>query len=317
MAIDCSNVPNNVDYDCTNPWGQDCTSDKHFDFASLWKYTLQILKACPNDTRLFLPHGGVATPQNASLTQAACADIAGSNWTYYPGADIWTRLTTWKFPLLQLVASFPRPPLSISVEAFVIFHLLGDPIDTIRNLLAKMSKCQTVAREWRAVCERLLEKPRGGDEDRDWKALALITDAYGEWNRGGDAKKMLQHGLWVHNLPIRYIISDLATATALRMLITRSFLLQQSVKPAAHLPQIVLRNFFQSLLPKPSSSEQLELRSLERRPRRENTLPATPSSSMWKPIALPSLPSTSGSSQPSFWARLLVSLRPRLPSRGY
>ena len=202
MAIDCSNVPNNVTYDCANPWGQNCTSDKRFQFTSLWKYTQNIQKACPNDTRLFVPQGGVSSPQNASLTQAACAAIAGSDWKYYPAADTWTRLTTWKFPLLQLVASFPRPPLSISVEAFVILHLLGDPIDTIRSLLAKISTCQTIANEWREECEKLLEKPPGEDEDRDWKALALVIDAYGEWNVAGDVKHVLQQGLYVHSLLI-------------------------------------------------------------------------------------------------------------------
>ena len=317
MAIDCSNVSDNITYDCANPWGQDCTSDRGFQFASLWKYTQNIQKACPNDTRLFRPHDGVPSPQNSSLTQAACAAIAGSGWTRYPAADIWTRLTTWKFPLFQLVASFPRPPLSIWVEAFVILHLLGDPIDTIKNLLAKMSSCQTIAREWREECERHLEKPPGEDEDRNWKALALITDAYGEWNVGGDAKQVLKQGLWVHSVLILWIISDPAVATALIMLNTKRALQQQSVKPAAHLPQIVLRKHFQSLLPKLSSSELLELRCSERHPRRENKLRATPSSSMSKHIALPSLHSISGLSQPSLWARSLVSLRPRLPSRGY
>ena len=111
--------------------------------------------------------------------------------------DIWTRLTTWKFPLLQLVASFPRPPLSFWVEFFVILHLLGDPINTMKNLLVKMLKCQEIAEYWRNECEMLLEKPPGEDEDRDWKALALLTDAYGEWSKDDEAKLALQRGLWV------------------------------------------------------------------------------------------------------------------------
>lgn len=210
MANDCSNVPTNITYDCANPWGQGCTSDKHFDFLDLWKYTLEIHDACPNDPRLFIHAGGIASPQNASLTQAGCAAIAGSSWTYYLAADIWTRLTTWKFPLLQLVASFPRPPLSFSVECFVLLHLLGDPIDTIKNLLAKMSSCQNRATEWSAICEELLpERPSGEDEDRDWKALALITDAYGEWNEDGTAKLALENELYVECIfvDVKHLIS--------------------------------------------------------------------------------------------------------------
>lgn len=195
MAIDCSDVPINITYDCANPWGQNCTSDKHFHFPSLWRYTQNIQEACATDTRLFIPNSGNASPQNASLNQLSCVAIAGRNWTYYPTADIWTRLTTWKFPLLQLVVSFPRPPLSFWVECFVIVHLLGDPIDTIKNLLVKMSSCQSMAKDWRLKCGELLERRLDGDEDRDWKALALLTDAYGEWGEDVQATGALQKGL--------------------------------------------------------------------------------------------------------------------------
>ena len=187
MAMDCSHVPSNVTYNCTNPWGQDCISEKRFDFTSLWSYTQSIQQACPNDTRLFSFDGAAATPQNASLTQASCAAIAGSGWIWYAGADIWTRLTTWKFPLLQLVASFPRPPLSIRVEFFVILHLLGDPVDTIKNLLLKLSTSQRMATYWREQYPKILGTSVENGEDRDWKALALVTDAYGEWGEENQA----------------------------------------------------------------------------------------------------------------------------------
>ena len=156
---------------------------------------MNIQEACANDTRLFIADGGIPSPRNAALTQAACVAIAGSDWAYYPAADIWTRLTTWKFPLLQLVASFPRPPLSFSVECFVIVHVLGDPIDTIKNLLLKMSSCQRIAKYWRIQSEELIAKPIDRDEDLDWKALTLLTDAYGEWGEDGKAIEVLQQGL--------------------------------------------------------------------------------------------------------------------------
>ena len=197
MSIDCSHVPINVTYDCANPWGQNCTSEKKFQFTSLWTFTQNIQKACANDTRLFIPQGGIASPRNASLTQASCAAIAGHGWRYYPAADISTGLTTCKFPLVQQVASFPRPPLSFWVECFVILHLMGDPIDTIKNLLVKMSNCQRQAEHWRTVCQPLLERRVEEDQDRDWKALALITDAYGEWGADERAKIGLRQGLWV------------------------------------------------------------------------------------------------------------------------
>lgn len=137
--MDCSEVPTNVTYDCAHPWGDGCTSKKGFDFTSLWQYTLRIQGACPTNPRLFLTEGKDATASNCALTQSACAHIAREKWTEYPKVNIWTRMTTWKFPLLQLMFLFPRPPLNNWVQAFVIFHLLGDPIDTIQNLIFKLS----------------------------------------------------------------------------------------------------------------------------------------------------------------------------------
>ncbi len=75
-------------------------------------------------------------------------------------------------------------------------------MDTIQNLLAKMSSCKRDAQYWRLKCGKLLENRivDDDDEDRDWKALALLTDAYGEWGAGGQVKKALQQGLWVHDV---------------------------------------------------------------------------------------------------------------------
>lgn len=179
MAIDCSDVPANVTYDCSNPWGQGCVSKLGFDFPSLFDYLQNIQAACPTHTRLFGVQSGLATPSNASFTKAACVAIAGPSCTRCPTGDIWTRLTTWKFPLFQLIVSLPRPPLGIGVQLFVINHLLGDPIDTIDNLLLKLSKCQERAQFWKDY------------QEEDWKGLTIITDACTEWDRGRRAQEIL------------------------------------------------------------------------------------------------------------------------------
>ena len=189
MALACSNIPSDISYNCENPWGKNCTSFKHFDFVSLWNYTLHIQEACANDSRLFLTKGEPVTRQNAGLNQAACVAIAGSDWTTYPAVDIWTRLTTWKFPLVQLIAAFPRPPLSLGVESFVIIHLLGDPIGTIKNLLVKLSNCQYWVHHW-SMKERVRDNKR--DSEHHWKALALLADAYGEWGADSEASNVLE-----------------------------------------------------------------------------------------------------------------------------
>ena len=197
MAGDCADIPLAASYDCAIPWGFNCISKAGFQFTNLWNYTQKIQAACANDSRLLLADKAFATADNASLTQKACTSIAGSDWTRYTTPDIWNRLTTWKFPLLQLIASFPRPPLNITVELFVILHLLGDPVDTMENLLSKMSTCDLIANHWKRVCNRHPEPQleSGIDKDRSWKALAIITDAYGEWGESGSAKNALHNAL--------------------------------------------------------------------------------------------------------------------------
>ena len=192
MAINCSDVPSNISYNCAKPWGQGCKSKAGFDFKDLWSYTQNIQKACPTDPRLF---GYFSTPQNASLTPAACIAIAGKGWHFYPGVEIWGRVTNWKLPLLQLVVSLPRPPLSSWVEWFVIVHLLGNPIDTIRNLLLKLSTCDRRAGYWRTELPNISRRSAEHGQDRDWKALTIVVDAYDEWGGGRPAISALEQAL--------------------------------------------------------------------------------------------------------------------------
>ena len=77
-------------------------------------------------------------------------------------------MTTWKLPLVQVIASFPRPPLNLKIEIFVMAHLLGDPIDTAQNLLRKLAKCQARAEVWKEHLERLnLPIEESNDTDQD------------------------------------------------------------------------------------------------------------------------------------------------------
>ncbi len=179
MAIDCSDVPANVTYNCSNPWGQGCVSRLHFDFPSLWEYLQKIQAACATDSRLFGLESGLATQSNASFTKNSCVAIAGPSWTRYSTGHIWTRLTTWKFPLFQLIVSLPCPPLGIEVHLFVINHLLGDPIDTMSNMLLKLSNCQRNARFWK------------NREEKHWRQSTMVTEAYTEWDRGRAARDFL------------------------------------------------------------------------------------------------------------------------------
>ena len=188
----CSAIPTGPEFNCSKPWGEDCTNNGIFQFTTLWNITSNIYHACANDSRLYNNDQASPSIDTASLTQEACTAIAGPGWTWYPRADIFARMTSWRFPLFQLVATFPRPPLSFNVNLFVILHLLGDPIDTIRNLLVKLTECETRALYWRREFNLSLRSLVGSEKDRDWKAVAIITEAYNEWNEAGTADEVFR-----------------------------------------------------------------------------------------------------------------------------
>src|SRR5436190_22946547 len=128
---------------CQNLTGQYNLKNHPFFFHLFFKQTLTNGAAvidldglsCDSDNR-FVKGTGL-------LTMEACQNlVGGGSWQLYPTRDILTRLMTWKAPLVQLIFQFPRPPLGASVGFFTIFHLVGDPIDTIASLLYTLEVCQ-------------------------------------------------------------------------------------------------------------------------------------------------------------------------------
>jgi hypothetical protein len=196
--MDCLSIPDSGEYNCSNLWGVNCTNSAGFDFVTLEYITQKIQQYCPSDTRLFLNGNTPATPEDAALTGKACEAIAGSTWKYCPAGDIWVRLTTWKFPLLQLVASSPRPPPGATVEGFVILHLLGDPIGTIKDLLRAISDCQQRADFWRKYITNQKSSERqltAAQADHVWKAFTIISISCDEWGKGDEVQEMLKNTL--------------------------------------------------------------------------------------------------------------------------
>jgi hypothetical protein len=120
---------------------------------------------------------------------------------------VWYRLTTWKFPLFQLISISPRPPLGFWEEAFSIVHLLGDPIGSSTDLIRKIDSCQKRAGVWKhelslEELDRVLQDHEGSPkqyQQRLWKALALISVSYDEWgpDKGIAAEEYIKRELCV------------------------------------------------------------------------------------------------------------------------
>jgi hypothetical protein len=184
-----------------------CHNSAGFDFPTLWKITHQYWQKCHDGPWLFKQQGiaGDVLEGKAAFTLSACEIIAGAGWKRYLNADIWYRLTTWKFPLFQLIFISPRPPLGFWEEAFSIVHLLGDPVGSSTDLIRKIDSCQERARFWKdaLTCPGLElvlddhDEPRRHYQQRLWKALALISVSYDEWGseKGTIAQDYLQRTL--------------------------------------------------------------------------------------------------------------------------
>ena len=165
-----------------------CYNPDGFDFPTLWNITQRYFEQCPHGPWIFVPHGQTSVSvQEVSLTLAAAVAIAATAkaWTVYSASDIWFRLTTWKFPLWQLVANSPRPPLGWPVECFSVMRLLGNPTGSIAGLLRKLHDCQLRADYWRdQLNDRLYLTARVLSPTQQAslvKKLAILSDSYSEY----------------------------------------------------------------------------------------------------------------------------------------
>jgi hypothetical protein len=185
-AIDCiMTFDSTKTYNCSNRVFLECVNVVGFDFPALENITQKIQQYCPTDVRLFLTNNLPATADDAALTLETCKKFAPEPWTKYNNETIYSRLQTWKIPLFQLALSTPRPPLGINIGIFVLVHLMGDPIGTIKDLREKLSQCDKFAAHF---------EDRGLTETQ-WQALAMICIAFDEWGQGYTARKLLDKQL--------------------------------------------------------------------------------------------------------------------------
>lgn len=88
----------------------------------------------------------MSSPDNPILTLEGCNRICGAPQHWYK--DSGPRLSMWLMPVLLLVVNMEIPSLD-KRSYFTIIHLLGDPIDTMWSLLAKLevwNRCYAIAR---------------------------------------------------------------------------------------------------------------------------------------------------------------------------
>lgn len=156
------------------------TKINHFDYAALWNITQAIKAANATDSRLFYPSiGGVVDRTRTLLTCNGCIQLIskGDNWAPFLKSDVRQRFLLWKAPLIQLIAQMQLPPLGYRSNIFVIFHLIGDPIDTVWSLSHKIFLCHVRGAKWSG--------------HQDWKAMAMIIISYEEWGEGNRSERAL------------------------------------------------------------------------------------------------------------------------------
>lgn len=124
------------------------------------------------DDWIFHREGGIpmSDPMNIELTIDGCRATCGAKFDWY--SDIGPRLTTWLVPVLLLIGNMFFARLGSDKSAFVILHLLGDPIDSMWSLLTK-------AETW-SRCHSLAQKHMPGAEEYHVRDRATILAAIEE-----------------------------------------------------------------------------------------------------------------------------------------
>jgi len=126
-------------------------------------------------------HPGLTTLWNGEkvFSAAEIAKITGSPtdpfmriWSFTPHQlDLFLgRFQIWKVPLFQLLMLFPRPPHGTTVELMSLFHLMGDPIDSIASLIFTSQVTQS----------RLRRLQPNGMDRKELEELALLITAFEE-----------------------------------------------------------------------------------------------------------------------------------------
>jgi hypothetical protein len=101
----------------------------------------------PNDTIFYVNDDGIrmSTPEAPIVTIDGCRKMCGAGFGWYK--DPGPRLSTWLIPVFLLLSNMEVSPLD-KKKYQMLFHLVGDPIDSLLGLLTKLeawSRCHYLA----------------------------------------------------------------------------------------------------------------------------------------------------------------------------
>ncbi|SPO07016.1 uncharacterized protein DNG_09710 [Cephalotrichum gorgonifer] len=115
----------------------------------------------------------MSDPENLQLTINGCrSECANPDFDLYD--DMWPRLLTWLFPVLLMIGNLHLPRVGHFNRFLVIFHYLGDPIDSMWSLL---TKAEVWNRFYHIALRHTGLKP---EEDMMARSYAALMSAFDE-----------------------------------------------------------------------------------------------------------------------------------------
>jgi hypothetical protein len=170
---------------------------QNVDFAACYDYLVALNASSLNDPAIYhlwdSNHTFYQDPRQLVLTLPGCEHVCGDGWQLWPILYVLDHFSLWVLPAVILISHFLFPPLPWRNYVFVIFHAIGDPIDSLWSMLARQ---EAQRRLYRAA--RKLNIP-GLIDPNDHKYIATVWSAYEEvgWqDASSDLNKSPASGNW-------------------------------------------------------------------------------------------------------------------------
>src|SRR5206468_3695832 len=117
-----------------------------------------------------VPAGAHIRPNSTIVAQDGCLALCGDSWSPCPTGEVQTSVTTWILPLILLVGNLNFGKCGVLSNLPEVAHLLGDTIDAIWSLLAKLD----AGRRNRVFFREIFESLESNDKDNAIKDFATV-----------------------------------------------------------------------------------------------------------------------------------------------